>query len=137
MRYSGVPNSGRVLSIIHMAKPTKFSNYLRANRKRLGLSQEDVAYLLGADSGAKVCRYEQFVREPSLKTALACEAVFQKTTRELLPELYHKIARDVVKRAKALLRKTERLPPGRQRDRKCKALHHIINGKLEVTDPGV
>jgi transcriptional regulator with XRE-family HTH domain len=119
-----------------MAQPTKFSNYLRANRKRLGLSQEDVAYLLGADSGAKVCRYEQFVREPSLKTALACEAVFQKSASELLSELYHKISRDVVKRAKALLRKTERLRPGRRRERKRKALHLIINGPGKASEPG-
>lgn len=34
-------------------------NYLLTYRKRSALSQEEVAYLLGAQSGAKVCRYER------------------------------------------------------------------------------
>jgi transcriptional regulator with XRE-family HTH domain len=39
-------------------------NYLLSNRKRLSLSQKDVAFLLGNQDGAKVSRYERFAREP-------------------------------------------------------------------------
>lgn len=119
-----------------MATPPRFSNYLRANRKRFGLSQEEVAFLLGSDSGAKVCRYEQFVREPSLRTALACEAVFQKPASELLPGLYQKIAKDVAVRAKALLRQMERDAPNRQTERKRKALTSIINRQARKPNKG-
>jgi transcriptional regulator with XRE-family HTH domain len=77
-------------------------NYLRANRKRLALSQKEVAYLLGSESGAKVSRYEQFARSPSLETALAYEAIFQKPIRELFAGLYEKIEQQVGTRAKAL-----------------------------------
>src|ERR1022692_2737361 len=50
-------------------------NHLLSNRKRLALSQGEVAFLLGTESGAQVCRYEQFDRQPSLETALACEVI--------------------------------------------------------------
>ena len=42
------------------------SNYLRTNRNRLALWQEEVAFLLGfkgEDKGAKVCRDEKFARD--------------------------------------------------------------------------
>jgi len=66
----------------------QLSNYLRANRKRLDLTQDELAFLLGVEGAPKVCRYETFAREPSLRTLLAFEAVFQKTPSELFAGLY-------------------------------------------------
>jgi transcriptional regulator with XRE-family HTH domain len=80
----------------------------RTNRKRLDLSQDDIAFLLGTQSGAKVCRYEKFARGPSLETALACEAIFQKPVSELFAGLYEQIAEKVGERAKALAYRMER-----------------------------
>ena len=80
-----------------------FPNYLLAHRKRLALSQREVACLLGADGGAKVCRYERFVRIPSLETALAYEAAFRRPVRELFGGLYAKIQKDVAARARVLV----------------------------------
>jgi transcriptional regulator with XRE-family HTH domain len=77
-------------------------NYLRFNRKRLALSQAEVAFLLGCQSGAKVSRYEQFKREPSLETALACEMVFQRSASELFGGLYQKVEAEVAARAETL-----------------------------------
>ncbi len=88
---------------------SKLPNYLLAERKRRSLSQEAVACLLGAQSGAKVCRYERFVREPSLRTALAYEAIFQKPVRELFAGLYEVMEREVAARAETLARKSK--PP--------------------------
>lgn len=93
-------------------------NYVRAQRKRLGLSQADVAVLLGAESGAKVCRYERFAREPSLRTALACEALFQTSVSELFAGLYEVAEREVARRAKVLCRQTAKLKPTRENLRK-------------------
>ncbi len=81
---------------------TQLPNYLRANRKRLALSQDEVAFLLGTKSGAKVCRYEMFVREPSLETALAFEVIFKRSVSELFGGLYQKAEREVAERAKIL-----------------------------------
>jgi transcriptional regulator with XRE-family HTH domain len=83
-------------------------NYLRSNRKRLSLSQEEVAFLLGNQSGAKISRYEQFNREPSLETALALEVIFQRSASELFGGLYQKVEQEVTERAKALASRTSK-----------------------------
>ena len=81
------------------------SNYLRTNRKRLSLSQEEVGFLLGfqgESKGSKVSRDEHDVREPSLRTALAYEAIYGKPVRELYAGLYEQVVRELVRRAKVL-----------------------------------
>ena len=109
---------------------TQLPNYLRANRKRLALSQDEVAFLLGTQSGAKVCRYERFAREPSLETALACEAIYQRPVRELFGGLYQKAEQDVVARAKTLAERTSRGKPNRQTAHKRQVLTKIANNTL-------
>ena len=100
-------------------------NYLQANRKRLSLSQDEVAFLLGTQNGAKVCRHERFVREPSLETALAYEAMFKRSVSELFPGLYQKVEGEVAARAKALAERTGRRKSNRWAARKREALTDI------------
>jgi transcriptional regulator with XRE-family HTH domain len=83
----------------------RFPNYLVSNRKRLGLSQADVAYLLGAEGGGQVCRHERFLREPSLSTALAYEAIYKRSASELFNGLYEQAEEQVAVRAKSLVDK--------------------------------
>ena len=104
-----------------MSSP-QLPNYLKANRKRLALSQDEVAFLLGTRSGAKVCRYERFVREPSLETALAYEAIFKRSVSELFGGLYQKVETEVGERAKMLADRQERGKSNRQTARKREAL---------------
>jgi transcriptional regulator with XRE-family HTH domain len=82
-------------------------NYLRSNRKRLALSQDDVAFLLGGESGTQISRYENFSRVPSLETALACEAIFKRPVSEIFGGLYQKSEREVAERARILATKTD------------------------------
>jgi transcriptional regulator with XRE-family HTH domain len=89
----------------------RLPNYLRSHRKRLALSQEEVAFLLGAQNGANVSRHEQFAREPSLATALAYEVVLQKPASELFAGLYQQIQQDVAARAKTLAHRIDREKP--------------------------
>ena len=110
---------------------SQLPNYLRTNRKRLALSQDDVAFLLGTQSGAKVCRYEQFVREPSLQTALAYEAIFKTPVRELFAGLFQKLEREVAAQAKALARKKNRLKVTRHITRKLQALEGIATTRAK------
>lgn len=71
-----------------------------------------------------MCRYERFVRHPSLETALACEAIFKRSVSELFPGLYQKIERQVAERAKVLVeRKDGRM--NRQTVRKREALGEL------------
>jgi transcriptional regulator with XRE-family HTH domain len=87
------------------------TNYLRTNRKRLAMTQEEVAFLLGVkgeDRGVKVCRDERLAREPSLATALAYEVIYQRPVRELFAGVYEQIEREVVARASILKLRKDR-----------------------------
>jgi transcriptional regulator with XRE-family HTH domain len=90
---------------------SSLSNYLRTNRKRAALSQEEAAFLLGINGpnkAAKVCRDENFAREPNLQTALAYEAIYGKPVRELFAGQYQRIEQDVAARAKILAYRKDR-----------------------------
>lgn len=89
-------------------------NHLLSNRKRLALSQADIARLINAESGDKVCRHERFQRVPDLETALAYEAIYKRSVSELFPGLYQKIEREVAARAVALAKKTDRRTENRR-----------------------
>jgi DNA-binding XRE family transcriptional regulator len=81
----------------------KLENYLRTYRKRAGISQQEMDYLLGA-RGVRTARYERFKRTPSLETALAFEALFHIPVRDLFAGVYARAERRTILRAK-LLRK--------------------------------
>ncbi len=84
---------------------SKLPNYLRAHRKRAGLSQEQVTFLLGCRSGAKVSRYEHFARVPSLRVALAFEVIFHTPARELFAGIFQEVERATERRARLLARR--------------------------------
>ena len=113
---------------------SQLSNYLLSNRKRLGLSQDEVAFLLGAQSGSKVSRYEKFAREPSLATALAFEAIFQKPASELFAGLYQKVDGEVAGRAKALAHRTVYQKPTRENAHKRQTLASIAAQSEKTSD---
>jgi transcriptional regulator with XRE-family HTH domain len=108
-------------------------NHLRFNRKRLGISQDEVAFLLGAVSGAKICRYEHFILEPNLKTALAFEAIFRRPVRDLFPGLYSVTEVEVKRRAKMLCRRLDNGDPGAHNFHKREAISKIAGHGLPTS----
>jgi transcriptional regulator with XRE-family HTH domain len=92
---------------------TPLQNHLIANRKRLALSQGEVAFLLGVQSSAKISRNERFVREPNLTTAFAYEVIYQRSASELFRGLYQQVEEDVLNRAHILAQRTK--PPKKRR----------------------
>ena len=104
-------------------------NYLRTFRKRSALSQKEVAYLLGTQSSANVCRHERFIQEPSLQTALAYEVIFQKPVSELFPGLFEKMQMEVGARAKKLEQREFRGNTSRVMARKGETLATIASVK--------
>jgi transcriptional regulator with XRE-family HTH domain len=76
----------------------RLPNYLRTHRKQSGLSQEEVAFLLGSEDGSQISRYEKRHRLPPLETALACEAIFGIPVSELFAGVREGIAKDIEKR---------------------------------------
>src|SRR3989442_840206 len=85
----------------------KLENYLRTYRKRSGLSQREVAFLVGCRNGAQVSRYEKRRRLPPLRTALACEAAFGVPVSELFAGLREAAGKAVGERLLALKSKLE------------------------------
>ncbi|MCI0423100.1 MAG: helix-turn-helix domain-containing protein [Acidobacteria bacterium] len=86
----------------------KLPNYLRSYRKRLGFTQDELAFLLCLHSGSKVCRYEQYRQHPSLKTALAYQVVFRASAEELFAGMFQAIQSKSQKRADLLLKRLQR-----------------------------
>jgi len=98
-------------------------NYLLSNRKRLALSQDEVAFLLGAESGENVCRHERFLREPTLATALAYEVIFKRSASELFGGLYQRIEGEIIARAKILYGKAG----GRKLNQRTTHKHRMLS----------
>ena len=111
----------------------RLPNYLRASRKRFALSQHEAAFLAGLYRGSSISRYEESDREPNLAKALAFEVIFKQPMKELFPDLYREIERDVMARAKTLIYKTDRERPRRDTARKRQALLGIVNPASDNT----
>jgi DNA-binding XRE family transcriptional regulator len=67
--------SAKVENIPHM-KNEVVGNYIRAHRRRCGLSQRQLGKLIGYEDGCAVGRHERSNTVPPLLVALAYEAVF-------------------------------------------------------------
>ena len=93
-----------------MPTQQRLQNYLRTYRKRSGLTQCDVAFLVGCRNGAQVSRYEKRRRLPPLRTALACEAAFGVPVSELFAGLREVAGQAVGERMLALKSKLETGP---------------------------
>ncbi len=81
---------------------SKLDNYLRAFRKRSGLSQREVAFLLGCRNGTQVSRYEQRHRLPTLRRALAFCSILRAPVHELFAGIQETVDRETAGRIKKL-----------------------------------
>lgn len=109
----------------------KLPNYLRLHRKRLGFSEKEIAFLLGLRCSSQVSRYEHFRRVPNLMTALAFHAIFRTASPELFGGKFETVEREIVKRAKRLLKKFEGQPGSAAMARKLLWLR-ILVGEVEA-----
>ncbi len=105
----------------------KLPNYIRHHRKRLGLSQEDVAFLLGWNGSAQTSRYEHFCRIPTLRTALALSYIFQASIDQLFSGEKEEVEEAVSKRAQILEEQLLQKNAGRNAFRKLDFLRMIIS----------
>src|SRR5213592_838656 len=64
------------------------ASYVRTHRKKSGLTQRELAQLLGYESKSPVSRHETAAGIPTLDIALAYEAIFHVPIAELFPDLY-------------------------------------------------
>lgn len=76
--------------------------YLRACRRRSGLSQSEVAYLLGSKTKNQVSRYERRQCAPPLRAVLALEALFGAPASEIFAGTRETVRKELKSRARAL-----------------------------------
>jgi transcriptional regulator with XRE-family HTH domain len=72
----------------------RLNNYLTTYRKHAGLSQSEMSFLVRLRDKSELSRYEQGRRQPSLRTALACQAAFGTPVSELFAGLSDSVAKD-------------------------------------------
>ncbi len=79
-------------------KTKKPKNYLRSYRLRWGLSQGELAKLLGWKRAEVISRIEKKIRPPTLKLVIACFILFGAPAAELFPDISASIEIDVMAR---------------------------------------
>jgi len=109
----------------------KLDNYLRTYRKKLGLTQREVAFLLGCHSEAKVSRYERSARVPSLNAILAYEVIFQKPARELFAGIYDRAERETLRKVRQLVSRLRKRQESPALARKIAGLRAVVEGGLD------
>lgn len=76
----------------------KLQNYLRTYRKKSGLSQKDLALLVGRESASVVSRYEAGSRTISLETAVAFSVVYGVPLGDLFAGMVSKVEEETIAR---------------------------------------
>ncbi len=62
--------------------------YLRTHRRVWGLTQQELASLMGFASAAHVSRIENGKRAPTVESALACQVIFGIPASAMFPHVY-------------------------------------------------
>jgi len=66
----------------------QIANYLRSHRRKSGLSQRELAEIVGYVTGFQVSNHERSVAIPALLIAVGYEVTFRVSIAELFPGLY-------------------------------------------------
>lgn len=80
----------------------RLATYLRTHRRSSGLSQHEVARLLGYKSAGEISRHERATTLPSLRVAVAYQIIFRVPIAELFPELHKETERTIDRRLMTL-----------------------------------
>jgi transcriptional regulator with XRE-family HTH domain len=78
-------------------------NYIEMHRKRAGLSQAELSYLISLEKGSSISRYEQGLRFPNLESLLALEVVLGQPVSELYAGIKERMEEEVAEKARHLL----------------------------------
>jgi transcriptional regulator with XRE-family HTH domain len=106
-------------------KTRKPVNYLRSYRLRWGLSQGELANLLGWRGAEVVSRIEKKQRPPTLKLVIACFILFGAPAAELFPDISASIDTNVMARVWEMYEKIQGDP-----SRKTKMKIELLEGAI-------
>lgn len=71
--------------------------YLRTYRRNWGLTQRELAELIGTASAVQISRYENNKRAPKIEVALACQAIFGVPPSIMFPDAYTRAEDEVMR----------------------------------------
>jgi DNA-binding XRE family transcriptional regulator len=80
----------------------RLKTYLRPFRRRWGLTQQELAFLIGVKNGTVISRIEGLTKAPRLEWAVACAVLFDTRALELFPGLFSEVHEDLLRRATEL-----------------------------------
>jgi transcriptional regulator with XRE-family HTH domain len=100
-------------------------SYLHTLRKQWGLSQPDLAALLGV-TGSALSRFENGSRHPSAELVVGAEVMFGHSAKDVFPKFYHDIECTIVDRARALYKSIES-----KTDTTSRAKLHLLSEIIE------
>jgi len=71
--------------------------YLRTHRRNWGLTQKELAKLIGSASSVQISRYENGKRNPKIEVALACQVIFGIPPSTMFPDAYALVEEEVMR----------------------------------------
>jgi transcriptional regulator with XRE-family HTH domain len=84
------------------------ASYLRSHRRKSGLSQRELAGILGYLTEVQISRHERSVAIPGLMIVLGYEAIFRVPVSEMFPGLYRTIEAGIEERLAILENELQR-----------------------------
>ncbi len=85
-------------------------NYIEMLRQRHGLSQSELAVLIGVEQRASVSQFERGIRQPNLETLLALQIVLGANAEDIFAGVAHDVRDRVTSKARALLESIDDTP---------------------------
>jgi DNA-binding XRE family transcriptional regulator len=82
-------------------KPSSVGTYLRFLRRKSGLSQRELAQIIGNVTASQISRHERSISPPTLLTAFGYQALFKKPVSDIFPGLYYTVEAGVEGRLEA------------------------------------
>ena len=116
-------------------KHAPLKNYLRTCRRRLALSQEDVALLLGLTRRTVVSYHELGTHMPSLERALGYALILGVPVHELFAETYQQLEEEVASRAHQLFEELREDAATGLIQRKLETLSNLTSGTEHLIIP--
>jgi len=112
---------------------------LRLLRRRAGLSQLDLAALLGYRGHSQVSRYENGHRVPTPQEMLQLQVVFGVVTSRVFPQLHDRAVRTVSARIEKLLKRerNRRFTDNERPSRKVVHLQRVLDAIRRQLVPGL
>lgn len=107
-------------------------SYLRTHRKKSGLSQSELASILGLVTELQISRHERSLTLPLFLTAISYEIVFQVPISELFPGLYETVRQNIDERLSEL---EERLHESSAKGRRAAFIAHKLEWMWERRNP--